>query len=315
MRSSSAGVWGRSSDVHGSARAPRATCRGARSGRAERFPTTRTRVPRASRSSSSSASTSGARRRAFGRPGPPRLDTGLGRAHRPVLGEDALAETELRRGRRQPEQGPGMPHGRAGRPGDRPGSARGAGGAGGHWRSTSGPSRAAAPAPPGSSRTRPGAAGRPARPRPGFRSSRSRFSTRPSSSASASLASRTIAGTRVSPACWAARQRRSPTRISNWLPRGRTTSGWRMPEERIETASSSSARRVEGDAAAAGDSEPGSRPAAPAAGRRPQSPPVAGVRPDPVRVRASSRPTTSFASSRYATAPGDRRSYWRMDRP
>jgi hypothetical protein len=48
-----------------------------------------------------------------------------------------------------------------------------------------------------------------------------------------------MTGTWLSPACRAARHRRSPTRISYCSPRRRTTIGWRTPELRIDAVSSS----------------------------------------------------------------------------
>ncbi len=71
----------------------------------------------------------------------------------------------------------------------------------------------------------------------GERSSRATFSIRPSRSVSRSSASRITAGTVVAPASRAARQRRSPA-ISSYPPlrRGRRTTGWITPCERIESA-------------------------------------------------------------------------------
>src|SRR5262245_54743193 len=64
------------------------------------------------------------------------------------------------------------------------------------------------------------------------------FSTRASSSSRSSGTSRTVTGTVSSPACCAARQRRSPAMIWYLSPRRRTRMGWTMPLSRRESASS-----------------------------------------------------------------------------
>ena len=72
----------------------------------------------------------------------------------------------------------------------------------------------------------------------GLRSSRWMFSISASRRMSASSESRSTTGTVASPACFAARSRRSPA-ISSYAasPALRTTIGWRIPTSRIEAAS------------------------------------------------------------------------------